>query len=196
MPVVSSTRLFLASLTLLVAGCNPLLPEPPSPPALFDFGPLPTAVETDDAPAVQLQALRAPTWLTGPRIPYRQLHRQPEAVQYYARHSWVAAPTELLRQRLEHQLAATPRGSGGWLLEIDLLTFEQVFESEDRARAEISLRASLHERRGEGRTLRRNVRVVQSVDSEVRGAVSGLPAVADEAINELVAWLKEVTSED
>lgn len=187
-------RMLLVSMLALITACGPLLPEPTAPPQLFDLGPLPEADSFTTA-GVQLQTLRAPSWLSGPRIPYRQLHRQPEAVQHYARHAWVAPPAELLRQRLEYQLAATPRGPGWWLLEIDLLTFEQVYESENHARAEISLRASLHERRGEGRILLRNIRVVRPVDPEVRGAVSGLPAVANEALDELVAWLKEVTSE-
>ncbi len=183
-------------LSLLLAGCNPLLPTPEEPPDRFDFGPLPVADELRVLPApTRLQALRAPSWLAGRGIPYRQLHRQPEAIRYYARHAWVAPPAELLQQRLESQLMIDRQDADSWMLDVELLSFEQVFVSEDDAYGVISMRATLRERRGEGRSLSRQFRLEEPIPANVRGAVSGLPKLADAALADLIDWIAATVAE-
>lgn len=181
---------------LLLSGCNPLLPTPEAPPERFDFGPLPALDEASMLPVpARLHTLRAPSWLGSPGIPYRQLHRQPEAIRHYARHAWVAPPAELLQQHLESRLAARRPEADAWMLEVELLSFEQVFVAEDDAYGLISLRATLRERRGEGQIHTRRFQVEEPVAADVRGAVSGLPKVADAALAELIAWVASTMSE-
>ncbi|MCC5888378.1 MAG: membrane integrity-associated transporter subunit PqiC [Gammaproteobacteria bacterium] len=147
-----------------------------------------------DLAGVRLLSLRAASWLNGGQIPYRQLHQRPEAVNHYAAHAWIAPPSEMLRARLEQMLAADGNARERWRLEVELLSFEQVFTSARDAQATILLRASLRERGGDDRIHQRSFSATTPVSADVDGAIEGLPKVADTALRDLVAWVADVTT--
>lgn len=190
-----SPRLLAVLLSLWLGGCSGLLPEPEAPPSRFDLGPLPAPSLTDaDLAGVGLEHLSAASWLDGQQIPYRQLHRRPEAVQHYAAHAWIAPPSEMLEVRLEQMLAGDGDATERWRLEVDLLSFEQVFTSADEAHAAIKLRATLRQRGGEDRIRQRTFSAETPVSANVDGAIEGLPQVADRVLWDLLAWVSEVTT--
>jgi len=195
----STCRVFRWALLLggcmLLTGCPTLFPEPSEPARRYDFGPLPEPVALDVS--ATLDRINAPSWLREPLIPYRQIYRAPEALNHYSGHRWVAAPTELLGQRLRQLLADDADGAAPWRLELELVSFEQVFTRADEAHAEIRLRAVL--RNGTARTgeapMRHRIHQRQTVSADVQGAISGLPAVADLALQDLLRWIEESTTE-
>lgn len=176
---------------LLAAGCGSLLPEPESPGSQFDFGPLPESAAMEAF--VTVRPVAAPSWLGGTRIPYRRLHRQPEAVSHYAHNVWVAPPAELLFQRLQHMLAGAPTTGSEWTLQVEMLEFEQAFAAPNDAEVRITLHATLRERSGSAGVLRHQISKRRSVTPDVQGAIRGLPEVADAALIELLRWVDGVT---
>ncbi len=189
-------QLFTILLTLwLVGGCTTLLPQPEPAPSRFDLGPLPETVQNDsNLVGIRLQGVRAPSWLAGAEIPYRQLHRRAEAVNHYSAHSWIAPPSEMLGVWLGQMLMADGDTAERWRLEVDLLSFEQVFMSASEAKATIVLHASLQRRGGDDRIHQRRFTSAVPVTADVNGAIEGLPRVADTALRELAAWAIEVTA--
>ncbi len=177
---------------LLLVGCAGLLPEPAPPPRGFDFGPLPDSASTPPlAAGVSLIAVRAPSWLDGPEIRYRQLDRHPAALSAYAGSEWVAPPAELLEQRLRHRLAALDSPANAAVaparLEIELQAFEQRFESPQQATVLASARASLARRGDIPQTRVFTIEVASTPD--VAGATRSLPQAADALVEAILAWL-------
>lgn len=192
-------RLFAILLSLLLslglAGCSGLLPEPEASPNRFDLGPLPEPGLIDaDVAGIRLQSLTAARWLNGEQIPYRQLHRRPEAVQHYAANVWIAPPSEMLEVRLAQMLAADGDATERWRLKVELLSFEQVFAAADEAVAAITLRATLSQRGGEDSMAQRTFSAEVPVSADVDGAIAGLPKVADRALRDLLVWASKVTA--
>lgn len=187
-------RLFAVLSALALGGCSGLLPPPQPGPSRFDLGPLPEPGMIDSGlGGIGLQRLTAASWLNVEQIPYRQLHQRPEAVRHYAAHAWIAPPAEMLEVRLRQLLAADGDGRERWRLEVEVLSFEQVFTSATEARASIMLRATLRQRSGD-RVQQRSFRVTAPVSADVDGAIEGLPTVADRALQELVAWAAGITN--
>lgn len=189
-----SLRLFAVLLSLWLAGCAGLLPQPQAGPSRFDLGPLPEPGQSDRGVAgIGLQRLSAASWLNVEQIPYRQLHRRPQALQHYAAHAWIAPPAEMIEVRLQQMLAAEGDASERWRLEVDVLSFEQVFTSASEAQASIMLRATLRQRGGDS-VQQRSFSATAPVSADVDGAIDGLPKVADRALRELVAWAADITT--
>lgn len=178
------------------AGCMPqLLPSLPPAASTYDFGPLPG----DAAPPLlfhaELAALDAPSWLNGPDIRYRRLDEQPGVLRAYSQNQWVADMPELFEQRLRHRLAqAAPPASGrSGLLHVEILSFEQVFVEPDEAHV-IALARATFEDAG-GRPHRRDFESRRPSSPDVEGATRGLPAVADEVIDAIMAWLRGIDTQ-
>lgn len=177
---------------VLLAGCASLFPEPPPPPRGFDFGPLPAAGSSQPlAEAVTLATVRAPSWLDGPEIRYRQLDRHPGALSAYAGSEWVAPPAELLEQRLRHRLAAMPppehAGVPPLRLDIELQAFEQLFEGPRQAMVVASARATLARRGAPAQSRVFSIEAPSTPD--VAGATRSLPRAADALVEAILAWL-------
>jgi ABC-type uncharacterized transport system auxiliary subunit len=182
-----------ASALLALAGCLPqLVPEVPPPPQSYDFGPLP-----DDAPArlrvrVRLESVDAPSWLAGPEIRYRRLDEQPQALRAYARSQWIAAVPELFEQRLRHRLTQASAADGRELfLRLEILSFEQVFTGADETHVSLRARARLEDGREPARQQEISLRRPSAPDA--RGATRELPVLADQAIEGVIEWLRQVT---
>jgi cholesterol transport system auxiliary component len=183
----------LCSALLAVGGCLPqLIPELPPPPRTYDFGPL-----SDERPSslplrVRVEAVTAPSWLNGFEIHYRRLDEQPGALRAYAQSQWIAPAPELFAERLRHRLSqAAPEAPGRELvLRLEILSFEQVFERPDQAYAVSRARASLNGLAGGER--RRELERRRPTAASVQGATAALPAVADDMIDALLDWLREL----
>lgn len=182
----------LVLLAPLLAACAcSVLPDPPPPLQPFDLGPL---TETSAAPAVPgciaFNRAEAPSWMEGTGIHYRLLHDKPQAYRTYAYHAWVAPPAELVAQRIRRLLFAADCGSsaGHTQLHVQLVTFEQVFESPEHAYAEVRLHATLGQGPGQY-SVRRVFAGHRESRPDVYGAVETLPALTDRLIKEMGAWI-------
>jgi ABC-type uncharacterized transport system auxiliary subunit len=189
-PQSTLARTFALTVTLLLAGCLQLMPDPPPPPQRYDFGPL-----REDSPAplphpVRLAAMDAPSWLAGSAILYRRLDDQPQALRAYARSEWIAAVPELFAQRTRHRLAqAGPADGREFVVRLELLSFEQVFTAEDQAHVELRARARLE---GDGRARQQTELSLRRPSTpNAQGATRDLSALVDQAIDDLLQWLHE-----
>lgn len=106
--------------------------------ARFDFGPRTTM------PVNQIGIARidvtTPAWLGGSAMEYRLLYADAARRLEYSESRWAAPPAELLKQSLEHRLAA---GGGRCRLRIDLDEFIQVFDSPQSSRVVVEGRVTL-----------------------------------------------------
>lgn len=190
-------HLSVPCVALLLGACG-ALPPPTVPPSLHDFG-LPSvaqrATATATAPVVDIvvEAVSAPSWLADTQIHYRLLYDEPTHLRAYAQNQWVAPPAELLRQRL--QLAFDPAGSGAAnaarqsrvRLRLQLLDFEQVFES--ASSASVTLQAFASMRAADNQVLAEHLfNVTVAASPDVQGALHGSTEAAERLGNQIVRW--------
>ncbi|HEY1227608.1 MAG TPA: ABC-type transport auxiliary lipoprotein family protein, partial [Ramlibacter sp.] len=122
---------------------------------------------------------------------------------------WSAPPPQLVRQRLREQLgrerpvltldesAALDRQSLGalYLLRLELEEFAQVFDSADRSRGVVRLRATLLATTGSGEQLlgQRSIAVDGvAPTADASGGVRALTAATDAAAADIGQWLRQV----
>jgi cholesterol transport system auxiliary component len=189
-------RLAILVLLLAAAGCS-VLPPPRPPQALYDFG----APAAWNSPAVAgslaVARVSAPEWLETPTLQYRLAYREPLRYQGYAGSRWVAAPSQLLTERLRQ--AAAQSGSRGalregegvktdFVLRVELEEFSQVFDAPQSSSGVIRARASLVR---EGRLLTAQKGFVverPAATADAAGGAQALAAAADQLIVEMLAW--------
>lgn len=180
-------------LPLVLSGClSRVLPEAAPAPTTFDFGPLPEDAPMPLPSSVRLDRVTAPSWLEGTNILYRRLDTQPAALLPYARNVWIASVPELFAERLAYRLeqAAPPDADVEpvWL-EVELVSFEHVYTSPSEAYVIARARASFEERAGSTRS--RAFEVRRPAEANVGGALSELPAAADELVLDIIAWSRQ-----
>ena len=126
-------------------------------------------------------------------------------LQPYAYHRWAETPRQMMTQKLlftlqqsgiaRHALPAQAKGSARYTLQIDLLTFRQTFNDQNRSLGKIGLLATLVDDR--------NARIVASklfeADApapipDAPGGVKALNRAADKITEDILKWLKEVVS--
>lgn len=169
---------------VLLAACS-ILPKPVPPPALHDFGPPPNAPAVTGGP-IQV-SVSAPAWLDDTAIYYRLLYSDPTQLRTYADNRWLAPPAELLQTRLR---AAFANGNAHYRLQVQLLDFEQVFDTAQTARISLRVLVDLQDL-SDGKTVAQQLFTVSvPVSSDVQGAVSGNARAADEFIVELGQWIQ------
>lgn len=174
---------------ILLAGCG-LLPAPAAPPALHDFGPDP--VTPSEPIASVAVAVTAPSWLAGTQIHYRLLHDEPTRLRAYAQNRWIAAPAELMQLRLQqlfgNPLSIESRAAGQRdSLRVELLDFEQTFETAHSARVQLRAVATLSNAAG-GPVAERLFAITVPASPDVQGAVQGSAQAVDRLLGQIVQW--------
>jgi len=175
---MTSRPVLVAGLLGFLLGACSLFPERPPRPAVHDFGPSPPG----QGAAVTVDA---PEWLQDDRIRYRLLYDDPTQVRYYTLDRWVAPPALLLARRLESI------DSHGMRPHVQLLEFEQVFESAARAHALAVLRVSAT--LPGSREVRSETVVLEqpTPTPDAAGAVSACAALAEQAVRRVGALLAD-----
>ncbi|MGH8282516.1 MAG: ABC-type transport auxiliary lipoprotein family protein [Gammaproteobacteria bacterium] len=182
---------------LLLAGCS-ILPQQSSPPALHDFGPpANTAPNSTQAKGLVDEAVTSAAWLTDTAIYYRLLYDDPTRLRAYADNRWIAPPAELLQTRLQmvfnHAGANTepPSGTARYRLHLELLDFEQVFDTPQSAHVSVHVEARLQDLVS-GVTIAQHSFVITLATSPyVQGAVQGYARVTDQLLRQVVQWTAE-----
>jgi len=154
------SALACAALLLAVAltGCSLTPPGPQF--TTYDLGPAgtaataATAATTPRADAAPLPKLRiaqteGPAWMEGSALYYRLQYSQAQRLQAYATQRWVMSPPQLFDGRLREAVAA--RGALTWsgdttqpAMKVDLLSFEQVFDSATASRGVVRVRVTVY----------------------------------------------------
>ena len=176
---------------ILLAGCG-VLPPPAAAPAVHDFGPDPAMPAGPTTPVVAA-AVTAPSWLAGTQIHYRLLYDEPTRLRAYAENRWIAAPSELMQLRLQqafgNRLSIEPgAASQRYSLQVELLDFEQTFESAQSARVHLSAVATLRNAAGGPVLAQRLFTLTVPASPDVRGAVQGCAQAVDRLLVQVVQW--------
>lgn len=175
----------LCAASALILGCANTMQAP----ALHDFG-LNNSMPSH-YPQVSASAgihVVAPKWLNDVRIHYRLLYDQPTRVRFYNLDLWIAPSPDLLKQHLESK-----RLDPNYSLIIHLLNFEQQFETPGNASVLLRFSAEVF---AAGSKKRLGVKdfVLQSgkVSPDAQGAVKGFAELAEEATEQIRAWLENL----
>ncbi|WP_423457880.1 ABC-type transport auxiliary lipoprotein family protein [Ottowia sp. VDI28] len=193
------------ALIALLAGCSGLpLPDKPTRPLVYDFGPgvQTTAPAATGSVPVALSPVSAPSPLEGLAVTYRLLYsdggQQPRP---YAQARWSMSPAQLVAQRLRETLAAqrpvVSAGEGLARLELHLglEEFSHVFDSPSASFGVVRLRATAVAPlvRGERLLGQRTFTVRQPAATlDAAGGVRALTEATDQVARELSQWLAQL----
>lgn len=143
---------------------------------------------------LRLAPTTAPAALANTDIGYRLLYAQPQQPRSYTLARWSMPPAQLVHQRLQTALVAagwplsTHAGPGTPELQVELDSFEQVFQAPERSQALVQWRASLRL----GHTTLAQRTITTSAPAPTPDAAGGTHALADatqQATTQLLQWL-------
>ena len=205
-------RLLIASvLCAMLAACG-AIPDKPTRPTLYDFGPGVAAAAatpgTPSQPPLMLAEVDATGSFDGTPILYRLGYADAYQLRPYAFARWSAPPAQLVRQRLREQLgrdrlvldteeAAALARSGGAkprVLRVELEEFTHYFESQTQSMGLVRLRCTLLDNTPSGERLvgQRTITARQPASTaDASGGVRALAAATDAAAQELARWLQQ-----
>lgn len=206
---------FLSPLLLaaLLAGCS-ALPDKPTRPAQYDFGPGPVADMPTDRRAPLAPLALDEVEATGPleagtAVLYRLGYADTQQLRPYAQARWSMPPAQLVRQRLREQLgqrrtvvsagegAAMLRNDGRQplVLRVELLEFSQLFTAPAQSNGLVRLRATVVDNLPAGEQVLAQRQVIVQRPAPTADAAGGVRALAeatDAAAAELSQWLETV----
>ena len=201
-------RKYFVLATALLAGCA-IAPQSQTPTAVYDFG-LQRSSNATLQPRLQASLLVAdaasPAGLDSPAIQYRLAYHDIAQSHVYANSRWATAPGALLTQRIRSRLAAVTTdgvvsASDGaradYALRLELEEFTQVFDTPDKSRVVIRLRASLVERHSRALLAQQSFNLERPAPTaNAAGAVHALTEASDELAGNLIAWLATKLEEE
>jgi cholesterol transport system auxiliary component len=164
----------------------------------FDLGTPPVASAQNNAqpmPPVKVLGVSAPRNLETDAFAYRLSYVDAQRTGSYSSSHWTMPPAQLLTQRLREALAARgPILSGADpvravpLLEVELTSFEQVFDAPQQSHGQVSVRATLTQ---DGRVVgqRSFAANAPAPTGDASGGARALAAASDDVIGQLSAWL-------
>ncbi len=191
-------KLSVVWLGLLLSACA-VGPSTRETPMVFDFGP-PVAQTTEAKiirASVMLQGFTAPAWLDTTALGYRLAYQEPARQRAYANSRWAGTPAALLTQRLRARLAAASEGgviAGGgvradYLLQLELDEFSHVFDTTERSRGVLVVRATLVNKVKHALIAQRTFTIERNAASaDAIGGIHALVAASDALMEALVAW--------
>lgn len=200
-------------LAALLAGCS-ALPDKPTRPAQYDFGPGPVADAPTDrraplAPLALDEVEAAGPLEAGTAVLYRLGYADAQQLRPYAQARWSMPPAQLVRQRLREQMgqrrtvvgagegAAMLRNDGRQplVLRVELLEFSQLFTAPAQSAGLVRLRATVVDNLPAGeKVLAQRQVIVQrpAPTADAAGGVRALAEATDAAAAELSQWLETV----
>jgi cholesterol transport system auxiliary component len=172
------------------------------PNARFDLGALPASNGANSAnangtpmPPVKVLAVSAPRNLETDAFGYRLSYVDAQRTGTYSTSHWTMPPAQLLTQRLREALAARgPILSGADpvravpLLEVELTSFEQVFDAPAQSHGLVTVRATLTQ---DGRVVgqRSFTANAPAPTGDASGGARALASASDDVIAQLGLWL-------
>jgi cholesterol transport system auxiliary component len=135
--------------------------------------------------AWKISSVDAPVWLWDDRIRYRLLYADPTQVRFYAQDRWIAPPPALLEQRLAPLAKAQD-----YVLQINLLNFEQQFTVPEQAKVILSFHVTAHSsKNSEAANERYFLLQMPTSTANAAGAVDGFTKLTAQASDEIQQWL-------
>lgn len=210
---------FIFSLGVIaLVGCS-ALPEPPSRPVMYDFGPGPMQAAPSDRraplPALGLADVDAPGLPDGSNaVLYRLAYADAQQLRPYAQARWSQSPAQLLQQRLREHLGqrravlkaddgaaqvrdATQGGKLPPVLRVEVEEFSHTFTSATESVGLLRLRATVVDLTPAGEKLRgQRVFIVRTParSADAAGGVAALAEASTQAAKEVAEWVEQVAA--
>jgi len=218
-PIAGLRRILCPFVAALLTACS-VLPAPPEPATVYDFGPgplsaLPTPAALPQRPAIALADItpsgNQPEGSTA--LLYRLAYSNAQQLHPYTRARWSQPPTQLLQQTVRQRLAQqritlqgreglnqqlpgnNPKAAWPAVLRIELEEFSHTFSSPDSSAALIRLNATLSQPTptGEAVMAQRSFSVQQPAAShDAAGGAQALAVSAAQAAEAIAQWLEEI----
>jgi len=191
-------------LVFALAGCS-ALPQPPARATLYDFGP---GAQEAAAPAQALPPLaladveaQGQSTDTSAALNYRLAYADAQQLRPYMQARWSQPPAALIQQRLRESLgqrrailsAGDQPAARATVLRVTIEEFSQVFQSPAQSTGLLRLRATVADAVPAGEVLvAQRVFTVQrpAPTADAAGGARALAAAADQAAQEVGAWLE------
>ncbi len=155
--------------------------------AVFDLGPTAIVWQTEALPLQRVE-VAAPSWLATSAIHYRLLYADAGRRLAYTESRWAAPSAELVERALNRQ----PSAMAGCRLRLDIDEWIQAFDSPQRSRVVVELRATLLPARGDAVLARKAFAAEQAAPSaDARGGVAAGAAALRVAAGEIGGWLAQ-----
>ena len=207
-------QILFGIIVIFATGCA--LPDKPTQPGYYDLGPAPLVMASAAAaaspaagasgmnlPALVLPEFEASSALERPAILYRLLYADAHALRAYSQAQWQAIPAQLVRQRLKSRFALSrvvltgsePASMNAPVLQIELDTFSQQFDSPGSSQGLVQLRATLSwvAASGEKRVAQKSFAAQRPAPSaDAAGGVRALAAATDAVVAEIDLWVQSV----
>ncbi|MGA9853306.1 MAG: ABC-type transport auxiliary lipoprotein family protein [Gammaproteobacteria bacterium] len=139
-------------------------------------------------------------WLADTSIRYRLLYDDPTRLHAYADNRWIASPAELMQMRLQLALgnvdanAAPSSGVAHYRLQVELLDFEQLFDTPQSSRVSARAEAALLNISSGAMLAKHRFAVTLTTSPDVQGAVQGSARATDQLLRQIVQWTAEQLS--
>ena len=181
---------------LILSGCGVLHRHHPV--TRHDFGITPQTAGTVLPVKLQLLPVNAPQWINSRDINYRLAYKHNDHIAAYTESAWIAPPPGLLALRLhnaspDHLLTLDKLPPRTYCtLQVDLETFEQVFDTPNTSNAHMALHVTLSSRRNREFVMQTsiyNTAVAPSPDA--RGGSAALAAACDATVQQTLRWLQQ-----
>jgi cholesterol transport system auxiliary component len=170
---------------LSLAGCAGLS-KPTLPVAAYDFG-LAPATPPITLP-VRFSGVAAAPGLSTTDIRYRLAYQDGSQVRAYANSRWVAPPAELISQQLRQSFAFD--GAGPCRLSLELMRFDQIFDSATASHVSIQLNAVV---RGSITGAQQQFNLdLPAISPDAQGGVSALIAGSRQLLAPLAQWAQHL----
>jgi cholesterol transport system auxiliary component len=130
-------------------------------------------------------SVESPAWLGNQCIQYRLLYAEPTRLRCYSLDQWIAPPSELFKQQLQTSVIATKQR-----LHIQLLTFEQQFDSPKQARVVLTMVVDAYPPHSDQLKATQTFQLQQATTSpDAAGAVAGFTQLTRQASDKIQRWL-------
>jgi cholesterol transport system auxiliary component len=143
---------------------------------------------------VKVLDVTAPPVLESDRLIYRLSYVDAQQTASYANSHWTMMPSQLLTQRLRGVLSSHGTvltgadGVAAPVLKVDLMEFEQVFDSQTESHGAISARATLT-RSGKVIGQRTFSTRAPAGSADAIGGARALATASDDLVAQIVVWL-------
>ena len=173
-------QLFIGLIILLSAACSLTNKQP----ARHDFGlyTLPTGTQSLEKSEISIDS---PAWLANECIQFRLLYSEPTRLRCYSLDQWIAPPSELFKQQLQTSMIPTKQR-----LQIQLLNFEQQFDSPKQARVVLAMVVNAYQPQSNHLIATQIFKLEQaSASPDAAGAVLGFTQLTRQATDKIQQWL-------
>lgn len=183
----------------LLVACS-VLPQRPSPPPVYDLGPVPIEETAERAghPALMTR-IAADAVYDDQAIYYRLQYRDPARLRRYHQARWAVPPAKLLEERLRVRLTDRAQEIGRlsgsvvrYRLQGRLESFEQRYLTPDKAEAVVRMHLTLVAPTERRLIAQRLITVRVPTESGIQGAVNGLADAGRRSVERAVDWLAEL----